>query len=369
MAASRAFEDLIVRSHAGPYRASFRVGALQRLAETDEVQTIVVVDDRVADLYAEDLRDILARPSTLRIEALEANKSLEMLPDYIDHLVEHRVRRGQTLIAVGGGIIQDIVCFLAATLLRGIEWRFIPTTLLAQADSCIGSKSSINVRSSKNIVGTFTPPAEIQIDVDLLQTLCPDDVRSGIGEMLKVHAIAGPERFDEIAAAYGTLLEDRGALAEYILRSLEYKRKLIELDEFDQGVRNVMNYGHSFGHAIESATQYAIPHGIAITIGMDMANHVASEMGRTTRAHVERMRPVLALNYRGYADTGVPFEAFMTAIGKDKKNTATTLKLVLPDDQGVVSLVEQTASAEFRAACESFLANGRSHPGDSQVSL
>lgn len=365
MAASHTFEDLVVRSHAGPYRASFRVGALQRLAETAEAQTIVVVDDRVADLYAEDLRDILARPSTLRIEALEANKSLEMLPDYIDHLVEHRVRRGQTLIAVGGGIIQDIVCFLAATLLRGMEWRFIPTTLLAQADSCIGSKSSINVRSSKNIVGTFTPPAEIQIDVDLLQTLRPDDVRSGIGEMLKVHAIAGPERFDEIAAAYGSLLEDRNTLAQYILRSLEYKRKLIELDEFDQGARNVMNYGHSFGHAIESATQYAIPHGIAITIGMDMANHVASAMGRTTRAHVERMNPVLALNYRGYADTDVPFQAFMAAIGKDKKNTATMLRLVLPDEQGVVSLVEQAASAEFKAACEWYLHHGRSDSGGS----
>jgi 3-dehydroquinate synthase len=339
------------------------------LAETAEAQAIVVVDDRVADLYTEHLRDVLARPSTLRIEALEANKSLEVLPDYIDHLVEHHVRRGQTLIAVGGGIIQDIVCFLAATLLRGMEWRFIPTTLLAQADSCIGSKSSINVRHAKNIIGTFTPPTEIQIDVDLLQTLRPDDVRSGVGEMLKVHAIAGPERFDEIALAYRSLFDDRTTLAQYILRSLEYKRRLIELDEFDQGARNVMNYGHSFGHAIESATQYTIPHGIAITIGMDMANHVANVLGRTTLTHVERMRPVLALNYRGYADTEVPFDAFMTAIGKDKKNTATTLKLVLPNDQGVVSLVEQSASDEFKAACKSYLASGRSDPGDSQVRL
>jgi 3-dehydroquinate synthase len=338
------------------------------LAEAAEAQAIVVIDNRVADLYAEQLRDILSRPSTLRIEALEANKSLERLPDYIEHLVQHRVRRGQTLIAVGGGIIQDIVCFLAATLLRGMEWRFVPTTLLAQADSCIGSKSSINVRDAKNIVGTYTPPAEIQIDVDLLQTLRPDDIRSGIGEMLKVHAIAGPDRFDEIAAAYGSLREDRDVLAKYILRSLEYKRKLIELDEFDQGARNVMNYGHSFGHAIESATQYEIPHGIAITIGMDMANHVACEIGRTTAAQVQRMRPVLALNYRGYADTPVPFDDFIAAIGKDKKNTATTLRLVLPDEHGVVSLVEQAGNGQFRDACARYLSSGRSGLVDTSTS-
>jgi 3-dehydroquinate synthase len=357
-------EDLVIQSHAGPYRASFRQGALQRLVDTPEDQTFIVVDERVAELYAAELRDVLERPSTLRIVALEANKSLERLPDYIDHLVEHRVRRGQTLVAVGGGIIQDIVCFLAATLLRGMEWRFIPTTLLAQADSCIGSKSSINVRSAKNIVGTYTPPAEILIDVELLRTLQPDDVRSGIGEMLKVHAIAGPERFDEIAAAYESLTRDRAVLADYILRSLKFKRKLIELDEFDQGARNVMNYGHSFGHAIESATNYSIPHGIAITIGMDMANHVAGELGRTTLEQVERMRSVLASNYRGYADTPVPLDAFMTAISKDKKNTATALRLVLPDEDGIVALVDQPANDRFKRACERYLTKGRSNALD-----
>jgi 3-dehydroquinate synthase len=362
MVASQGFDDLIVQSHAGPYRASFCQGVLEQLSSTQEDQTIVILDDLVADLYREQLSDVLARPSTLLIKALEANKSLERLPDYIDHLVEHRVRRGQALVAVGGGIIQDIVCFLAATLMRGMDWRFIPTTLLAQADSCIGSKSSINVRSAKNIVGTYTPPKEISIDVELLETLTPDDMRSGFGEMLKVHAIAGPEYFDEIAEVYDLLSDDRAVLAEYILRSLKYKQKLIEVDEFDQGPRIVMNYGHSFGHAIESATHYSIPHGIAITIGMDMANHVASELAHTTPAHVERMRPVLASNYRGYAKAPVPFDDFITAIGKDKKNTAKSLRLVLPDENGIIGLVEQPASEKFKDACERYLTDGRSEP-------
>lgn len=352
----------MIASHTGPYRVRFASGALATLAEATPEQAIVVVDDLVAELYREDLREILERPSTLRIVAEEPNKSLERMPDYVDHLVAHGVRRGQVLVAVGGGIIQDVVCFLAATLLRGMAWRFVPTTLLAQTDSCIGSKSSINVRAAKNVVGTFTPPRDVLIDVELLETLEEDEIRSGIGEMLKVHAIAGPARFDEIAADYPALAgadRDRPTLAAYIARSLSYKQRLVELDEFDRGPRLVMNYGHSFGHAIESATSYGVPHGIAITIGMDMANHVARALGRTGDDQVRRMHGVLAANYRGYADTPVPLERFFGAIANDKKNTASGLRLVLPDHDGVIALVEESAGEPFRTACESYLRSGR----------
>lgn len=339
--------------------ATFGAGVLERLSDSDPATTFVVVDDTVADLYAARLGPVLRRASTLRLVPLEANKSLERCPDYVDHLVSHGIRRGHRLIAVGGGITQDVVCFLAATLLRGLEWQFVPTTLLAQADSCIGSKSSINVRSYKNIVGTYTPPSRIEIDVTLLETLRDEDVRSGIGEMLKVHAVAGPHEFDALAADYAGLLTDSSMLQRYIKQSLELKRSLVELDEFDQGARNVMNYGHSFGHAIESATEYAIPHGIAITIGMDMANHVAASLGHTTADHAARMRPTLAANYRCYADTLIPFDAFLEAIAKDKKNSATMLRLVLPDASGQIRLVDQVADDAFRSICCEFLASGR----------
>ena len=359
MAVSHAPEDLVVQSHKGPYTARFVGGALRALGELDERSTYVLVDDRVADLYADDLAPVLAWDSTQRIEALESNKSLEACPDYVEHLVAHGIRRGHTLVAVGGGIMQDIVCFLAATMLRGVPWRFVPTTLLAQADSCIGSKSSINCRGAKNIIGTFTPPAQVDIDVALLDTLDEPDVRSGIGEMLKVHAIAGPEEFDRIAADYPKLQADKAVLEHYIRRSLEFKRRLIEIDEFDQGPRNVMNYGHSFGHAIESATNFGIPHGIAITIGMDMANNVAAALGRTTQAQADRMHPTLAANYAGFEDYDIPADAMLAAIAKDKKNSATALRLVLPDDDGKIALTEQVADDAFRAACADFLSSGR----------
>ncbi len=356
MADSPVPNTLVVQSHRGPYTAHFVSDALSAFLEERSDADIVIIDDHVADLYADELGSVLSTRSTLRIPALESNKSLERCPDYVDHLVAAGIRRGDRLVAIGGGIIQDIACFLASTLLRGLEWRFIPTTLLAQADSCIGSKSSINVLDAKNIVGTFTPPARVDIDVGFLETLTEVDVRSGIGEMLKVHAIAGPVEFDAIATDYARLTSEPEVLEQYVARSLGFKRVLIELDEFDQGPRNVMNYGHSFGHAIESATSYGIPHGIAITIGMDMANHVACDLGFTTAAHAARMHPTLAANYRDFERSDIPLDKLLGAIAKDKKNTATELRLIMPDANGNVTIVKHPADDAFRSACRTFLA-------------
>jgi 3-dehydroquinate synthase len=257
------------------------------------------------------------------------------------------------LVAIGGGVIQDITCFLAATLLRGLDWWFYPTTLLAQADSCIGSKSSINVGRAKNILGTFTPPRRIVIDPDVLRTLDEREIRSGYGEMLKVHTIAGPDVFDEIARDYNRLGE-RSVLQHYVRRSLEIKRTLIEQDEFDRGPRNVMNYGHSFGHAMEAATDFGIPHGIAVTIGADMANYVAMSLGRMAPAHYDRMHPLKA-NYTGFETTPVPFEPFMQALAKDKKNTDSQLTLILPDHEARVAITACPNDARFQKICSDYL--------------
>jgi 3-dehydroquinate synthase len=234
----------------------------------------------------------------------------------------------------------------------------VPTTLLAQADSCIGSKSSINVGSIKNVLGTFTPPARVTVATRLLDTLSPEDVRSGVGEMLKVHAIEGPEAFDAIAADYERLFGDGSTMERYVRRSLEIKKRIIELDEFDRGPRNVMNYGHSFGHALESATDFAIPHGIAVTIGMDMANFTAERLERSGGTFA-RMHPTLAANYSGFEGTPVPLDSFLEAIGKDKKNVGRELRLVLPDGDGRVGIDSYPADDRFRSICAEYLEDVR----------
>ncbi len=352
------FETLTVQSHRGEYSVFFNDALSSDAGSLLKDEPHFIVDANVARLYAEPLRAVLSHPRTIVIEATEENKSLQNIIPVIERLVQNQVRRDHTIIAIGGGIIQDITCFIASTLLRGLQWHFVPTTLLAQADSCIGSKSSINLGATKNILGTFNPPRQITICARFLETLEKKDVRSGVGEMIKVHVIDGAASFDRLAAAYDRLFTDRQTLLEYIGASLRIKQRFIEQDEFDRGIRNIFNYGHSFGHAIESATRYAVPHGIAVTMGMDMANDVACRRGLLPKAHLQRMRGVLRKNYAGFQDVAVPFDDMMNALMKDKKNTSTALGLILPvGERAEIQRVKVPPDETFRSQCKEFLAS------------
>lgn len=360
MAASRVPEGLVIRSHKGPYRVSFDDGLLGDVGRLLEGEAHVLVDSNVARLYAGPLGKVLEHPWTQVVEATEENKSIERIVPLIERLVADAARRDHVLVAIGGGIVQDITCFIASTLLRGMRWKFVPTTLLAQADSCIGSKSSINLGATKNILGTFNPPSEVVICTAFLDTLRAEDVRSGIGEILKVHAIEGTAAFDRVSADYEALLHDRAVLLRYIRDALAIKQRYIEEDEFDRGVRNIFNYGHSFGHAIESATDYGVPHGIGVTIGMDVANRIAVLRRELPEAQFRRMHPVLRRNYREYAATEIPFERMVSALLKDKKNTSSRLVLILPQGEDArVQRVEVAPDEAFRAQCRRALAEIR----------
>jgi len=278
------------------------------------------------------------------------------MPNYVAHLVNRQIRRNDILIAIGGGIIQDITCFLAATLLRGVDWYFYPTTLLAQADSCIGSKSSINCGDSKNLLGTFTPPNKVIIGSNYLKTLDEKDVRSGVGEMLKVHGIAGIEAFDKIATEYDKLLVDAKTMQFFIRRSLDIKKEYIEIDEFDRGPRNIFNYGHSLGHAIEAATNFSIPHGIAVTIGMDMANWLSPQIGDGDMKHYNRMHNVLSRNFIGFEDIDIPIDRFISALAKDKKNVGQgEVTLILPNRHAKIKKRRCANNESFKNLCNKYL--------------
>lgn len=343
------FEPLHIQSHKGLYSAEFLTDDWRALANAATEGAHFLVDARVAQLYREQLAPVLQSPTTILIEAAEDAKSYAQVGTVIEKLVANGVRRQHKLVAIGGGIVQDITCFISSTLLRGVPWEFFPTTLLSQADSCIGSKSSINLGEVKNILGTFNPPQRVVILTAFLQTLDERDMRSGIGEMLKVHTIAGPAAYDEIAASYDALLADPKVLLGFVRKSLLIKQRYIEEDEFDRGIRNIFNYGHSFGHAIESATRHAIPHGIAVTMGMDIANFVATRRALLAPGHFERMHPVLQKNYAAFQHTPIPQDKLLAALGKDKKNTTDQLGLIFPvGDSATVERVFITPDDSFR---------------------
>jgi 3-dehydroquinate synthase len=338
MVGFRVSSQIKIKSHKGEYSAKFIRGGMDQLNRNPIEDAIYLIDQNIAKLYAKRLNNILSA-RVLIIKANETNKSLSYFPNYIKELVKLNIKRGQMLVAIGGGVIQDITCFLATTLMRGLPWAFYPTTLLAQADSCIGSKSSINSGDIKNILGTFTPPKFIVIDIDFLQTLKTKEIYSGIGEMIKVHAINSPKSFDKIASSYEKIIVDFKFMENYIHNSLLMKKKLIEDDEFDTGPRNIMNYGHSFGHAIETATNYKIPHGIAVTIGMDLANFFAADVGVSTWGHFERMHSLLEKNCYSFRHIRIDSDLLVAALKKDKKNSATQLRLILPNKNGDISIV------------------------------
>lgn len=323
-------DTLTIQSHTGPYTVYFGDGPLVDAGKFAEGPSHILIDANVARLYDRPLASWLRRPTTIVMEAFEDNKSLEELVPLFHQLVKNGIRRDHTLVAIGGGIVQDAACFMASTLLRGLSWQFVPTTLLAQADSCIGSKSSINLGGRKNLLGTFYPPEAVFVDASFLDTLEPKDIRSGIGEIAKVHAIAGREAFDRFAADFDALLTDRVVLDRYTRAALVIKQAYIEKDEFDRGIRNVFNYGHSFGHAIESAANYAVPHGIAVAMGMDAANALSVARGLTPAEHHSRMHGPLRSLYREYQGLDLSLDAVFAAMMSDKKNTSSALGLILP---------------------------------------
>jgi 3-dehydroquinate synthase len=354
-------DSLQIQSHNGVYTVGFRQGVAEATADIRRDRALhIIVDTRVAGLHSAALKELLGiAKSVQQVEALEDNKSLEVVPQLVKKLSAAGIRRDHLLVAIGGGIVQDMTCFVSSILFRGIDWAFLPTTLLAQADSCIGSKSSINAAGTKNLVGNFYPPRQISIAAEFLTTLDSRDVRSGVGEMLKVHIVDGPASYDRIAAAYDKLFADRAVMLSFIRDSLLIKKRIIELDEFDRGPRNVMNFGHSFGHAIEAATDFAVPHGIAVTMGMDMANHVARQMGRLPSGEFARMHSALRKNYDGYERMPVPLSRLLDALSRDKKNIGTDLTLILPDASAHIEKVRVAADSSFQESCRDFLDNVR----------
>lgn len=345
-----------IDSHKGPYQVDISDNLASNVAGLVSEGSYFILDSNIAELYPTELKEIINSEKCLIVEATEENKSIEKIVPLIHELVEKNIRRDHTLIAIGGGIIQDITCFIASNIYRGIDWMLIPTTLLAQADSCIGSKSSVNLGATKNILGTFNPPTKIVLCTKFLDTLEENDFLSGVGEIIKVHAIDGKQSFDVLSSDYEEMILDRECLFKYIIASLEIKKRYIEIDEFDQGPRNIFNYGHSFGHAIEAATEFSIPHGIAVTIGMDMANTISMNKGLISSDDCQRMSDLLKKNYKNFYPRKIPLGPFFDAIMKDKKNTSTHLVLILPvGTEAKIQKVEVSPDNEFRSQCKEFL--------------
>jgi len=294
----------------------------------------IIVDNNIIKHYKEQISKTLDKCKYIGVDATESQKSYQGITPIIQTLIEKGFRKNNRLIAIGGGITQDITAFIASIMYRGVNWLFFPTTLLAQGDSCIGSKTSINFEKYKNQVGGFYPPNQIFIYPSFIDTLTDSEMKSGMGEMLHYFIVSGRDDFKLYKNNYKQAFQNKEILSKIIARSLEIKKGYIEKDEFDQNIRQVFNYGHSFGHAIESLTNYKIPHGIAVSYGMDISNYISVQMGFISNEVRKEIREITEYIWEGYSIKNINLEAFKNALSKDKKNVGTKLGLILNKGYG-----------------------------------
>jgi 3-dehydroquinate synthase len=314
------------------------------------------VDKNVHKYYSEPLSRFIENDFSLLIEARETNKDYLNLAQYYKALIENGFTRNDILVTLGGGILQDISGFIASTLYRGIRWIFFPTTLLAQADSCIGSKTSINFGEAKNLVGSFYPPDVIYVDVGFNGTVADEHFNSGLGEIIKFHLMSdaeGYQRLREYLASSG--LRNHGILKEIIYSTLLIKKSYFEQDEFDTGRRNLLNYGHCFGHALESASDFAISHGEAVLIGMGFANLIAQKRGLMSRERNEALERVFRRYYPRVDLARIPVDDIIRYMKRDKKRVGQDLTMILSRDIGEQFKYDDIKEAEIRESYGEFV--------------
>lgn len=322
-------ETLTVKSGRRTYDVHFVDDPTSYLKKHNAEKSFFIVDETVLRHYGPLLDPFIPPERFLGVVATEENKSLDACEGFVREVIENNVRKDTVLVAIGGGIIQDITAFIASILYRGIEWDFYPTTLLAQADSCIGSKSSINVGHYKNQVGTFYPPRQVVSSSGFLETLSADDIKSGIGEMLHFFLFEGIEKAQQLGNEYGRLLTERKRLEKYVRMSLEIKKEVVEKDEFDLDLRHLFNYGHTFGHALEAVSGFSVSHGQAVTIGMNMANFISLKKGLLSMSDFEVMHEILKHNMPGYRLADNDLSSYLDALSRDKKNSRDRLGCIL----------------------------------------
>lgn len=278
---------------------------------------LVIIDDNVIRLH-----DVKLDTPHVRISANETAKEYSSVTDLFESMLSYRINRKSRILAVGGGVVQDIVTFAASLFFRGIVWDFLPTTLLAMGDSCIGGKSSINFKSTKNVLGNFYPPEKVFIHVDFLRTLNESNLKSGIGELYHYAFLSKSEDFEWynhiLSKGYNELKLSQ--LRSLIIKTLFIKKEIIEEDEFDKGRRLFNNWGHTIGHAIEAISKFKVPHGQAVLAGilleLKLLELINNKSYHQSISIVERLNSEYGYNPLPSFTGNELFEIIM----KDKKN-------------------------------------------------
>ena len=301
-------------------------------------KVFIITDETVMKLHGDTLRAGLQglEQHWMGVPAGEGSKSFEMYHRLCEGILSHGPERGDLIIAFGGGVIGDLAGFVAASVLRGLNFIQIPTTLLAQVDSSVGGKTGINSGFGKNLIGAFHQPLAVLIDLDVLATLPDREMRAGYGEVIKYGLIDQPDFFEWLEAKGASVLSQGPEVAEAIARSCQAKADVVAADEREDGRRALLNLGHTFAHAFEAAGGYdgRILHGEAVAVGLLCAHDLSTELGLASGQDRERVRAHLtslglATDLSAFPDVSFDKAALKATMAKDKKVQAGTIRFVL----------------------------------------
>jgi len=335
-----------------PYTISIGPGLLDDgavLAATLRSRHVLLVsDDNVAPLYAQRVIEALqAARSGLRVDRFdlpggEGSKTLGYFAETIDALAAIGATRDTAIVALGGGVVGDLAGFAAACWMRGIDCVQLPTTLLAMVDSSVGGKTAVDLPQGKNLVGAFHPPRAVIADTHALRTLPARELRAGLAEVVKYGAIRDAEFLAWLETNVGRLLAgDEAALGEAIARSCAHKAVVVERDPFEHGERALLNFGHTFAHAIEAEQRFdGLNHGEAVAVGMVLAARLSAELGLSQTAETERLTALLqAAGLPTAMPPGLAADALLARMRLDKKAAMDGLRFVLWDGVGRARVV------------------------------
>ena len=296
------------------------------------------------------------------LPAGERYKTLNSIQKIYDTALAHRLERSSAIVALGGGVIGDMSGFAAATWLRGIHFIQIPTSLLAMVDASIGGKTGVNHPQGKNLIGAFHQPRLVLIDPQVLTTLPAREFRAGMAEVIKYGIIWDVNLFEELEAA--KRLDQRRYVSDHLLqtilaKSCQAKAHVVSKDEKEAGLRAILNYGHTIGHAVESLTGYKlVNHGEAVAIGMVAAGHIALDLGMWTREECDRQTALIEkTGLPTKIPAGLDLDAILDSLKSDKKVKDGKVRFVLPQNIGRVTVTDQVSPEVVRTVLDRLQVN------------
>ena len=308
----------------------------------------IVTNPTVGDLYCDQLVDTLVasgrQVSVIRVPDGEEYKTLEILENIYDVLIERQFDRYSGLIALGGGVIGDMAGFAAATFLRGIPFVQIPTTLLSQVDSSVGGKTGVNHPQGKNLIGAFYQPRHVHIDVTALETLPEREFASGLAEVIKYGIISDQDFFAWLEEHRESLAgRSADALAYAVMKSCQIKANVVENDEKEQGIRVILNLGHTFGHAVETLAGYGVvKHGEAVAIGMVLASRISQRLNLCSAVDIDRIVALLTYFDLPVTPPDFPVADYLKVMQRDKKVKDGVVRVVLNHGIGSAEMHQVT---------------------------